>query len=137
LPLQSEADERAVLDELLSSDETPTGAASGEVLSFLQNGYPPKLLKQLRRGQFRIEGDIDLHHLRLLQAKTVLAEFFRHSKTLGHRCLRIVHGKGRADGSVLKAMVDGWLRQRGDVIGFVSARPADGGTGAVLVLLRG
>ncbi len=136
LPLQSEADERAVLAELLASDETASGAASGEVLNYLQNGYPPKLLKQLRRGQFRIEGEVDLHHLRMHEAKQVLVEFFANARGERRRCLRVIHGKGRGGESVLKGMVDGWLRQRSEVIGFISARPAEGGTGAVLVLLK-
>ncbi len=136
LPVQSEADERAVIRELLASDETASGATSGEALNFLQNGYPPRLLKQLRRGQFRIEDEIDLHHLRVTEAKQVLAEFFAAARNHRRRCLRIVHGKGRSGEGILKSLVDGWLRQRSEVIGFVSARPAEGGTGAVLILLK-
>lgn len=136
-PRLSEADERAVLDELLSDRELLSGAASGEVLSHLQSGYSPKLLRKLRRGHFRLDSEIDLHHLRTREAEQLLAEFFREARREGWRCLRVVHGKGSGgqDASVLKALVDRWLRLRKDVIAFTSARIEDGGTGAVMVLV--
>lgn len=137
-PLQSLADERQVLRELLSDDEALVGMASGEVLAHLQDGYPPKLLRQLRRGQYVIEAELDLHHLRQHQARAVLGRFLADCRRDRHRCIRIIHGKGKdaGQGSVLKAMTDRVLRQRAEVIGFTSARPQDGGTGAVLVLLQ-
>ncbi len=135
---QSEADERQVMQELLAGDESIVGAASGEVLSHLQDGYPPKLLRQLRRGQFVIEAELDLHHLRLHQARQILGEFLLECRRERRRCICIIHGKGQRseDGSVLKAMTDRVLRQRAEVIGFTSARPQDGGTGAVIALLK-
>ncbi len=53
--------------------------------------------------------------------------------------MKIIHGKGLrsgAEGPILKRLVDGMLRQRADVLAFASAKPAKGGTGAVIVLLR-
>lgn len=137
-PTQSVADERQVLRELLNDDEALLGMASGEVLTHLQNGYPPKLLRQLRRGEFVIEAELDLHHLRQHEARALLGRFLIESRRDRHRCIRIIHGKskGAEQGSVLKAMTDRVLRQRAEVIGFTSARPQDGGTGAVLVLLK-
>lgn len=137
-PLQSLADERQVLRELLSDDEAVVGMASGEVLAHLQDGYPAKLLRQLRRGDFVVEAELDLHHLRQHEARAILGRFLIECRRDRHRCVRIVHGKGRGaeQGSVLKAMTDRVLRQRAEVIGFTSARPQDGGTGAVMVLLR-
>lgn len=137
-PLQSLADERQVLRELLSDDEALLGMASGEVLAHLQNGYPPRLLRQLRRGQYVIEAELDLHHLRQHEARALLGRFLIECRRDRHRCIRIIHGKGKGaeQGSVLKAMTDRVLRQRSEVIGFTSARPQDGGTGAVLVLLQ-
>ncbi len=73
------------------------------------------------------------------QAKTALARFLRHMEVRGARCVRIVHGKGVSSPGgqpVLKQHLDGWLRQSRQVIAFSSARPRDGGTGAVYVLLR-
>jgi len=137
-PMQSQADERQVLRELLSDDLALVGLASGEVLAHLQDGYPPKLLRQLRRGQFVIEAELDLHHLRLQQARAMLGAFVAECRRDRRRCVRVIHGKARGmdQGSVIKAMTDRVLRQRADVIGFTSARPQDGGTGAVLVLLQ-
>lgn len=139
LPSQSLADERRVLDELLASDEALSGAASGEVLKHLQSGYPPKLLRQLRRGQFVVEAELDLHHLRVDSARQLLVGFLAECRRQRRLCLRIIHGKGSRspEGSVLKALTDQFLRQRSEVIAFTSAAPAQGGSGAVLVLLRG
>ena len=72
-------------------------------------------------------------------ARAVIKEFLDENKRRGQLCVKIIHGKGlrsRAEGPVLKRMVDGMLRQRADVLAFASARPAEGGTGAVIVLLR-
>jgi len=137
-PAQSQADERQVLRELLTEDIALVGIASGEVLAYLQDGYPPKLLRQLRRGQFVVEAELDLHHLRLQQARALLSTFIAECRRDRRRCIRIIHGKARGSdqGSVIKAMTDRVLRQRADVIGFTSARPQDGGTGAVLALLQ-
>jgi DNA-nicking Smr family endonuclease len=137
-PRQSQADERQVLAELLAQDEVLVGLASGDALSHLQDGYPPKLLRQLRRGQFVIEDELDLHHLRLHEARALLSQFLAECRKGGRRCVRVIHGKARGadQGSVIKAMTDRVLRQRADVIGFTSARPQEGGTGAVIVLLK-
>lgn len=138
VPLQSQADERQVMQDLLSGDLLLVGLSSGEVLSHLQDGYPPRLLRQLRRGQFVIEAELDLHHLRVPEARALLSRFLSECRRDRHRCVRIVHGKARNSefGSVIKAMTDRVLRQRADVIGYTSARPQDGGTGAVLALLQ-
>jgi DNA-nicking Smr family endonuclease len=137
-PRLSQADERQVLAELLSDDMALIGLSSGEVLAHLQDGYPPKLLRQLRRGQFVVEAELDLHHLRVPEARALLSRFLAECRRDRHRCVRIVHGKARnsESGSVIKAMTDRVLRQRADVIGYTSARPQDGGTGAVIALLH-
>ena len=51
---------------------------------------------------------------------------------------RVVHGKGLGSpgkAPVLKNKVHAWLVQKKQVLAFVQARPADGGAGAVVVLL--
>ena len=96
-----------------------------------------RTLKQLRRGEFSIQDEIDLHNLRASDAETLLKRFLNEARSGMHRCVRIVHGKGlRSEGApVLKMLVDRVLRQRGDVLAFASAPPNQGGSGAVLVLL--
>jgi DNA-nicking Smr family endonuclease len=134
-----EADEAAVPGELLEMAFDPALMEVGEELSFLQDGYPPKLLKQLKRGHFSVQDDLDLHHMNAAAAQASIADFLADARRQGLRCVRIVHGKGlrsKSAGPVLKALTDRLLRRRADVIAFASARPALGGTGAVVVLLK-
>ncbi len=139
-PRMFEADEAAVPGELLDMAFDPGLIEVGEELSYLRDGYPPKLLRQLKRGQFSIQDDIDLHQMNAAAAQATINMFLAEARQRGLRCVRIVHGKGlrsRAAGPVLKALTDRMLRRRDDVVAFASARPMQGGTGAVVVLLKG
>jgi DNA-nicking Smr family endonuclease len=138
-PRMFEADEAAVAGDLLKLDFDPASLEVGEELSYLREGYPPKLLRQLKRGQFSVQDHIDLHQMNAAAAQSSIVDFLAEARREGWRCVRIVHGKGlrsRAAGPVLKALTDRMLRRRDDVIAFASARPALGGTGAVVVLLK-
>jgi DNA-nicking Smr family endonuclease len=139
-PHMLEADEAAVPGELLDLAFDPALLEVGEELSYLRDGYSPKLLRQLKRGQFSVQDDIDLHQMNAAAAQASIVMFLAEAKQHGLRCVRIVHGKGlrsRSAGPVLKGLTDRMLRRRDDVIAFASARPAMGGTGAVVVLLKG
>jgi len=139
-PYMFEADEAAVPRELLDMAFDPGLMEVGEELTYLRDGYPPKLLRQLRRGQFSVQDEIDLHQMNAAAAQATIADFLAHAAEQGFRCVRIVHGKGlrsKASGPVLKVLTDRLLRRRDDVIAFASARPMQGGTGAVVVLLKG
>jgi DNA-nicking Smr family endonuclease len=138
-PHMFEADEAAVPGELLDMAFDPALLEVGEELSYLRDGYSPKLLRQLKRGQFSVQDDLDLHQMNAAAAQASIVAFLAEAKQHGQRCVRIVHGKGlrsRAAGPVLKGLTDRLLRRRDDVIAFASARPAMGGTGAVVVLLK-
>ena len=135
-PRQREADDREVIASLDAPDTPQEGAESGDVLSYLAPGYRRRWLRRLIRGQFVIADQIDLHHLDLKRAGRVLSEFLKASRASDRLCLRIIHGKGGARGSVLKAMVERDLTRRIEVIAFHSAPRDQGGTGAVDVLLR-
>jgi len=138
-PLQSQLDEARVASELMFSEIDPAEIEVGEEISYLKQGLSPKLLRQLKRGHFSIVEEIDLHQMTASVARTATKEFLDDAKRHGRLCVKIIHGKGlrsRSEGPVLKRMVDGMLRQRSDVLAFASARPAEGGTGAVIVLLR-
>jgi DNA-nicking Smr family endonuclease len=114
--------------------------SAGAVLSFRRSGIRDQVMRRLRRGLIPSDDELDLHGLSQTAARDRLAEFLVHSRDAGHRCVRIVHGKGYrsgARGPVLKAAVNLWLRRHLDVVAFTSARAIDGGTGAVYVLLRG
>jgi DNA-nicking Smr family endonuclease len=96
------------------------------------------VLQRLRRGQYAAQDELDLHHSDATQAEALLRRFLKESTHAGLGCVRIVHGKGLHSDSgvpVLKNLVDRLLRQRADVLAFHSAPPAQGGQGAVLVLL--
>jgi DNA-nicking Smr family endonuclease len=100
---------------------------------FLRNGYPPKLLRQLRRGDWRVEDELDLHGLNRVQAAQALGDFLDEAKARQLQCVRIVHGKGAG---VLRDALRAALPERTEVLGFVEAPAAQGGSGAVLVLLK-
>lgn len=139
-PHMFRADEAAVSGELLDMSFDPAVLEVGEELSFLRDGYSPKLLRQLKRGHFSVQDDIDLHQMNIAAAQASIVMFLAEAKHEGIHCVRIVHGKGlrsRAAGPVLKGLTDRLLRRRDDVIAFASARPSMGGTGAVVVLLKG
>jgi DNA-nicking Smr family endonuclease len=111
---------------------------AGDVLSHRRDGLPARLFQRLKKGQFSIQDELDLHGATATQAETLLRQFLLEAHAHDYGCVRIIHGKGQRDGRelpVLKNLVDRLLRQRADVLAFHSAPPAQGGTGAVLVLL--
>jgi DNA-nicking Smr family endonuclease len=134
----SRADRLAVLEESLRNDVIDPALASGEELVFHRAGVQPAVLRKLRRGDYRVQGEIDLHGLNVSDAKQALREFLAQALMRQWRCVRIIHGKGLRSGHrgpVLKGMVGATLRKVGPVLAYVSARQVDGGTGAVYVLL--
>ncbi len=138
-PRFRERDEAEVMRDLLSDAFDPADLETGEELLFVRAGIQKQLLRKLRRGRFAIGGECDLHGLTVPEARRELAEFINASRGAGRRCVRIIHGKGLGSRNripVLKHKVDKWLRQCDDVLAYCSARPADGGTGALYVLLR-
>ena len=119
-----------------AAQDTISGA---DALVFRRPSVRTQVLRRLRRGLYPIEDELDLHGLSQAAARDRLAEFLAFNCAAGHRCVRIIHGKGYrsgARGPILKIAVDAWLRRHGDVMAFSSARTIDGGTGAVYVLLR-
>jgi DNA-nicking Smr family endonuclease len=129
------------LGDVIAADNASGAAAPGaaDPLSFRRSGVREQTLRQLRRGRFPVEDELDLHGMSQSAARNHLAEFIAESSLMGLRCVRIVHGKGYrsgARGPVLKIAVNTWLKRHPDVLAFTSARAIDGGTGAVYVLLR-
>jgi DNA-nicking Smr family endonuclease len=114
--------------------------AGGEALSHRRPGVPDNVLRKLRRGEYGLDDELDLHGLNVSQAKHALHDFLATALARHAVCVRIIHGKGLrsgSGGSVIKGAVDAVLRQTSAVAAYVSASHRDGGTGAVLVLLSG
>ena len=110
-----------------------------EALSYARNGIGPDVIRKLRRGHWVIQSQLDLHGLRTDEAREALGEYLRGAVKRGLRCVRVIHGKGLGSINkepVLKNKVRNWLTQKDEVIAFCQAKAADGGAGALIVLLR-
>jgi DNA-nicking Smr family endonuclease len=138
---QRALDEEAALREALSDEiDVDTLLDTDDALSFRRPDIGPDVLRRLRRGQWAVQGEVDLHGLTRDDARDALAEFLRGAVQQGLRCVRVVHGKGHGSPGktpVLKGKVRGWLVQKTEVAAFTQARAAQGGAGALIVLLRG
>jgi DNA-nicking Smr family endonuclease len=140
VPAQTVREDQQVLQDSLSYDmPVEIGLEMGDELLFLRNGLSSQILKKLRRGYWATQDHLDLHALRTEEARALLVRFLNNALVHGLRCVRIVHGKGlrsRNGEPVLKRKIGNWLSQRDEVLAFVQARPEDGGSGAVMVLLK-
>jgi DNA-nicking Smr family endonuclease len=137
--MQHQQDEKAVLIEAIS-DEFDVGTLLDvdELLSFRRPGIGTDVTRKLRRGDWSIQRQLDLHGLRRDEARERLSFFIREAHKHGIRCVRVVHGKGLGSpgkAPILKSRVHSWLVQKNEVLAFVQAKPADGGAGALVVLL--
>jgi DNA-nicking Smr family endonuclease len=139
IPVQHQLDELAVMREAISDGfDVESLLDTDEALSFRRPGMGPDVVRKLRRGGWSIQRQLDLHGLRREDARDALSAFIRESHKAGVRCVRVVHGKGLGSPGktpVLKGRVQSWLIQKNEVIAFVQARPAEGGAGALVVLL--
>jgi DNA-nicking Smr family endonuclease len=140
LPQQFLRDEMQALADSLSDHYIPAHELeSGEELLYLRDGHSPDILRKLRRGHWVIQEQLDLHGMRSEEARLYVVEFLAHCKKRGARCVRIIHGKGlgsRNREPVLKNKLRSWLMQRDEVLAYCQAREADGGGGALVVLLK-
>ena len=140
VPVQSLLDDHATLVESVTGPiPWEESMETGEELSFLRPGLARDVLRKLRRGNWVMQGELDLHGHIWDEARLALSGFLALSLRRGARCLRIVHGKGlgsRNREPVLKKKVKTWLAQREEVLAFCQAPDTQGGGGALLVLLR-
>jgi DNA-nicking Smr family endonuclease len=127
-------------DSLQDGEASEIGFEAGEELAYLCPGVSRQVLRKLRSGHWALQDTLDLHGLRWEESRTLLVQFIAQAVKRGHRCVLIIHGKGLRSQNqepVLRGKVAGWLAQRAEVLAFSQARLADGGSGAVAVLLRG
>lgn len=140
IALQKFLDEQAVLRESLSDGfDVSSLLDTDDALSFRRPGIGVDVTQRLRRGDWSIQRQVDLHGLRRDDARQTLSTFIREAHKAGLRCVRVIHGKGLGSpgkAPVLKGKVQSWLVQKDEVIAFVQARPTDGGAGALVVLLK-
>jgi DNA-nicking Smr family endonuclease len=140
-PAQTRLDERAVLHESISDEFSPEALLeTDDTLSWRREGIGMDIVRKLRRGEWVIQDQIDLHGMRTDEARAALVDFLRESTRRERRCVRVVHGKGLGSANkepVLKGKVRVWLTQREEVLAYAQARPPDGGSGAIVVLLKG
>jgi len=141
IPRQRQRDEQAALAESISAPELlDLHLEGGDEAAWQRPGMSPNVLRDLRRGRWVVQAHLDLHGMNRDEARHHVALFLAECMVREHRCVRIVHGKGlRSPGRepVLKKLVFGWLAQRKEVLAFCQARAAEGGAGAVLVLIEG
>lgn len=141
-PLQkhhSEPDDLHTDMEMMSDPADLRDVKIQDQLFYARSGIQFKMQKKLRRGEFPVEDELDLHGYTSVEAKAAIYEFIEYCKQQHKRCIRIIHGKGYRSQEkipVLKTYVAHWLPQHNDVMAFCSARPEDGGTGALYVILK-
>jgi DNA-nicking Smr family endonuclease len=132
------ADEARVLADSLAFDAHDLDVESGDELGFRREGISESVLRRLRRGEYAVRDEIDLHGMTQDEARAALGAFLAEAAHHDRRCVRVIHGKGLGSGHrgpVLKSAVNRWLRRHAAVAAFCSARRNDGGTGALYVLL--
>ena len=138
----AERDEAAAREEFRHALDASLLEA-GDALAWRQENVPATVYRRLRRGEISAQEELDLHGSDARAAEALLRAFLADAVRHGLGCVRIIHGKGgrgpadiaSSGAPVLKNLVDRMLRQRASVLAFHSAPPAQGGTGAVLVLL--
>ncbi|MCE5387782.1 MAG: Smr/MutS family protein [Acidithiobacillus sp.] len=136
-PRKSQDDDHAVL-AALAKGGLEESWLSGEEWVYLRSGLPEHLLRDLRRGRYRIQADLDLHGLRVEDARLAVASFLQDARRYHWTCVRIIHGKGMGSPGqipILKRLVGHWLQRHQEVLAFTQARPMEGGGGALRILL--
>jgi DNA-nicking Smr family endonuclease len=143
-PAQRLADEaEALTASKFGNEPSPTTWEIGQEQegnqTFVRNGLGTDVLAKLRRGQWVVQGEIDLHGMTTTEARDALADFLDHARGHGWRCVRVIHGKGLSSPNrepVLKGKVRRWLAHWDNVLAYCEAQRHAGGSGAVLVLLK-
>jgi DNA-nicking Smr family endonuclease len=113
--------------------------AADATLSFARGGVQQKILSKLKKGQFPIERNIDLHGSTINEAGAKLQHAIEAAITNQQRCVLVIHGRGKGsfdNKPAIKTHINQWLRESPDVLAFHSAQAQHGGTGAVYVLLK-
>jgi DNA-nicking Smr family endonuclease len=139
-PLQTIADNKAVLTESLSDEADSTEFLESEDgLSFRRPEVGPDVPRDLRRGRWVVMAQLDLHGMFVEEAREAVSNFLKNAVARELYCVRIIHGKGNGSPqglSILREKVRRWLKQRNEVVAFAEPHERDGGAGATIVRLR-
>jgi len=133
------ADEAQVLRDSLEVETLQGILDNGDHLNYCREGVSEQILRKLRRGRYSVQAEVDLHGLTVPKARVELNDFLVECRREHVSCVRVIHGKGLRSGNggpVLKTKVAVWLKLAKHVVAYTSARPMDGGTGALYVLLE-
>ena len=131
-----------MLSDLVAGDGTLDVADTDEYIEGLAPGVDRRILGRLRRGEFSVQAHLDLHGMLQDPARHAVRRFLVDARARGLRCVLVIHGRGknsRDKEPVLKKALVRWLSRGGlgkQILAFCTARPTDGGAGAVYVLLR-
>ena len=137
LQRRSRASESAVRSVGLSDGDLHTLTQPAE--SYRAQGVSGEALRRLRREAAQIREQLDLHGLSRDRARAIVQDFVKSAQSRGINRVIIIHGQGygSTDGAgVLRHLTRHWLAQMPQVLGFMTPNPAQGGKGAVVVLLR-
>ncbi len=130
------------LQALVSGEVAFEITDTAEYVEGIVQGLDRRLLQKLRKGGYSVQAHLDLHGLTREEAKHEVGDFLVEARRYGMRCVLIVSGRGlhSPEGKpILKTSLVEWLtgrRMAKHVLAFCSARPCDGGLGALYVLLR-
>lgn len=107
---------------------------------FRRAGFQEAQLARLRRGNYPVKAELDLHGDSVTSAMEQLDDFLQQCISAGKRCVRVIHGRGRhsREGQpVLKEAVERQLRDNPEVLAFWTPPRHEGGSGALDLYLRG
>jgi DNA-nicking Smr family endonuclease len=141
-PVGEEAEALAALGDLVSGAGALDVTDTDEYVEGAVVGLDPRIVRRVRKGAFSYQAHLDLHHMTVEEARVAVGEFLSTAYRKGQRCVLIIHGRGRNSKDqipVLKERLKVWLGHSGlakYVLAFTTARPVDGGAGALYVLLR-
>ncbi len=137
-PVKSREDEQMVMSELAAGRLDLVNFETGEELNWLRPGLQKRVLMRLRRGHYTVRDELDLHHMNSEAAGKAIRDFLDEARERNINCIKIIHGKGLRsgpDGPKLRQLTGRILQRDARVLAFTGARPNDGGSGAVYVLL--
>lgn len=122
---------------LFVDQDRPLEMDSASILSYKHSSVSHKILRKLSKAQYNVEAVLDMHGMTAATAEYEVDAFLKHCLKEDFQVVLFIHGKGTDKTMpVLKNKLYQWLRRIDNVLAFHSAAPAQGGRGALIVLLK-